>query len=104
MVAPVAAAFVALVAATAAGASVIPRTDGNSQCNTGSIQCCNSVQSTSSKDAGTLLDLLGLVVGPVDTLVGINCTPIPILGVAEGASCKQQPGSLISLGCAPIIL
>ncbi|KAH8103382.1 fungal hydrophobin [Cristinia sonorae] len=77
-----------------------------SQCNTGDPVCCDSV--TSSESAAGLLGLLGIVLGPVDGLLGIQCSPI--LG---GGSCNAHPvccsgntaaGGLINIGCLPIVL
>ncbi|KAF9558360.1 fungal hydrophobin [Agrocybe pediades] len=93
-------------------ANAIPRTDSPSnQCNTGSIQCCNSVQSASSSSVAGLLGLLGVVVGSVTGLVGVTCSPISVIGIA-GNSCSAQPvcctnnsfNGIIALGCTPINL
>ena len=48
------------------------------QCNTGPIQCCNSVQTAGSSGIAPLLGLLGVVVQGVNALVGINCAPIDV--------------------------
>ncbi|KDR81005.1 hypothetical protein GALMADRAFT_136068 [Galerina marginata CBS 339.88] len=91
-------------------ANAIPRTDGPSnQCNTGSIQCCNSVQSSSSSVVTLLAGLLGVVLGSVTGQVGVNCSPITVIGGA-GNSCSAQPvcctgnsfSGLLVLGCSPI--
>ncbi|KAI0330321.1 fungal hydrophobin [Cubamyces sp. BRFM 1775] len=112
MVARITAAFVALVAATTATASAIPRTDGSSACNTGSLSCCDSVVSPQNAEAQMMAALLGLDLGDVTGLVGLNCNPITVIGAGLGASCKQQPvccennsvGGLINIGCAPVSL
>ncbi|KAF9527754.1 fungal hydrophobin-domain-containing protein [Crepidotus variabilis] len=99
-----------------AAASAIRRTDGtgpSNQCNTGSLQCCNSAQSASSL-SGTLLGLLGLlgvVVGDLTGEVGVTCSPITVIG-AGGSSCTAQPvcctnnnfNGVVALGCTPINL
>ncbi|KAK7692070.1 sc3 hydrophobin [Cerrena zonata] len=82
-----------------------------SQCNTGPIQCCNSVQTASSSSANFLLGLLGIVVSDVTALVGLTCSPISVIGVG-GSGCSAHPvccennsfGGLISIGCIPISL
>ncbi|KIJ51363.1 hypothetical protein M422DRAFT_244541 [Sphaerobolus stellatus SS14] len=59
-----------------------------------------------------LLGLLGIVVQGVDVLVGLDCTTIPVIGGALGASCAQQPvccennhiNGLNNIGCTPISL
>ncbi|KAK7460567.1 hypothetical protein VKT23_009288 [Stygiomarasmius scandens] len=81
------------------------------QCNTGPIQCCNSVQSASSNAASTLLGLLGIVVQDLNVLVGLDCNPIGVIGIG-GNSCTAQPvccennnfNGIVSLGCTPVNL
>ncbi|KAF4621007.1 hypothetical protein D9613_000979 [Agrocybe pediades] len=92
-----------------AAATAIPRDGGN--CNTGSIQCCNQVQSSTSTTVASLAGLLGIDLGSITGLVGLSCSPLNILGVG-GNSCSAQPvcctgntfSGLISLGCNPINL
>ncbi|KLO09115.1 fungal hydrophobin [Schizopora paradoxa] len=84
-----------------------------SQCNTGSLQCCNSVQSASTPSVASLLGLLGIVVGSVTGQVGVTCSPLTIIGVS-GNSCLSpstaQPvccennsfNGVVALGCTPI--
>ncbi|KAL4259559.1 Hydrophobin [Pleurotus pulmonarius] len=91
-------------------ATVIPRTDPPaSSCSTGTIQCCNSVQSAGNPVVGLLAGLLGIVLGPLDVLVGVTCSPITVIG-AGGASCNAQTvcctgnsfSGLLVVGCSPI--
>ena len=49
-----------------------------SQCTTGPIQCCNSVQKASDPSVSKLLGLLGIVVQDVTALVGVTCSPISV--------------------------
>ncbi|KAK7472098.1 sc3 hydrophobin [Stygiomarasmius scandens] len=80
-----------------------------SQCNTGNLQCCNSVQSANDPAVTTLLGLLGIVVQSVDALVGITCSPISVIGIG-GNSCNAQPvccqnnnfNGIIAIGCTPV--
>ncbi|TFK70588.1 hydrophobin-263 [Pluteus cervinus] len=89
-----------------ASASVLPR---QGDCNTGSISCCNSVQSSTSESVTSLAGLLGIVLPTIEGLVGLGCSPLSILG-AGGNSCSAQPvcctgntfSGLINLGCSPI--
>ncbi|KAL4262258.1 Hydrophobin [Pleurotus pulmonarius] len=82
-----------------------------SECNTGSIQCCNSVQAASSPAVGLLAGLLGIVLGPLTGLVGLTCSPLSVIGIGSN-SCSAQTvcctgnsfNGLIVLGCSPINL
>ncbi|KAF8068727.1 hydrophobin-251 [Lyophyllum atratum] len=82
-----------------------------SQCNTGSLQCCNTLQSATSDPAAGLLALLGIVVQDVTAQVGVTCSPISVLGVG-GNSCTAQPvcctgntfHGVVTLGCSPVNL
>ncbi|KAF5326971.1 hypothetical protein D9619_004101 [Psilocybe cf. subviscida] len=98
-------AVVTLAAATPTG------TAPSNQCNTGSLQCCNSVQAANSKSIAGLLSLLGIVVGSITGQVGVTCSPITVIG-ASGTSCSAQPvcctnnsfNGVVALGCTPINL
>ncbi|KAF8916730.1 hypothetical protein CPB85DRAFT_1216221 [Mucidula mucida] len=78
------------------------------QCNTGPVQCCNSVEKTTAHPTGLLGVILELSIG---TLVGLNCSPISVLGLGSGSCltsssqavcCENNShGSLISIGCIP---
>lgn len=80
------------------------------QCNTGPIQCCNSV--TQAKEVSSLLGLLGIVVSDITSLVGLQCSPLGVIGIGGSSACSARPvccennsfGSLISIGCIPITL
>ncbi|KAF9047846.1 hydrophobin, partial [Panaeolus papilionaceus] len=86
-----------------------PATTTAPSCNTGSLQCCNSVQNVSAQQV--LLSTLGISAGSVSGLVGLSCSAISVAG-AGGNSCSAQPvcctnnsfNGLISLGCSPINL
>ncbi|KAL5480796.1 SC3_5 [Sanghuangporus weigelae] len=91
--------------------STATATQPASQCNTGPIQCCNSVQSASSPASSALLGLLGIVLQNVNVLVGLTCSPISVIGVG-GSGCNAHPvccednsfNGLISIGCVPVNL
>ncbi|KAJ3560049.1 hypothetical protein NP233_g384 [Leucocoprinus birnbaumii] len=91
-------------------ATAVPRGDSDGgSCNTGPISCCNSVQQATPQTVNLLQGLLGIVLGPITGLIGLNCSPLDILGVG-GNSCSSQPvcctnnqfNGLINLGCTPI--
>ncbi|KAF8969406.1 fungal hydrophobin-domain-containing protein [Flammula alnicola] len=94
--------------ATTLAAATLTRRQSD-QCNTGSIQCCNSVQSASTPSVATLLGLLGIAAQGVTGLVGVTCSPITGVGVS-GTSCSAQPvcctndsfNGVVALGCTPI--
>ncbi|CAA7263588.1 unnamed protein product [Cyclocybe aegerita] len=104
---------------TAAAMSVFvaasPAPDGSeggihNSCNTGPVQCCNSLYENESEQANLLISLVGAVVGPIGTQVGANCSPLSVIGVGSGASCNTQPvccsnnkfNGLVAIGCSPI--
>ncbi|ETW76644.1 fungal hydrophobin [Heterobasidion irregulare TC 32-1] len=102
-----------MVSATPAALKPVARdTIPASQCNTGDLQCCNTVENADSPSAAALLGLLGVVVQGLDVLVGLTCTPITVIGVGSGANCVQQPvccennnfNGLINIGCTPVNL
>ncbi|KAH9849346.1 fungal hydrophobin-domain-containing protein [Lenzites betulinus] len=83
-----------------------------STCSTGPIQCCNSVESSSSAAGSLLLGLLGVVLGDITGLIGLDCSPLSVIGVGSGNACSSNAvccqnnnvGGLISIGCLPIEL
>ncbi|VDB87627.1 unnamed protein product [Peniophora sp. CBMAI 1063] len=103
-------AFVAsgLVAAAPQGTTTTP----SPTCNSGALQCCESVQPASSLgssgDSG-LLDLIPITLQGLNIPIGITCTPIDVIGVG-GDSCQQQTvccenntfSGVVALGCTPI--
>ncbi|KAF9478131.1 fungal hydrophobin [Pholiota conissans] len=96
-----------VLAAAAPNFAVESRQTGD--CNTGSIQCCASTMTSTTTSLGTLSGLLGLLLPSLGGLIGLNCSPLDILGIG-GTNCNQQPvcctdnsfSGLISLGCIPI--
>ncbi|KAJ8497099.1 hypothetical protein ONZ45_g12192 [Pleurotus djamor] len=74
-----------------------------SQCTTGDIQCCNSVQSSKSDAVGLILGLLGVVLGAVEVLVGLNCSVLGGSCNAQTVCCENNSfGGLIAIGCSPV--
>ncbi|PPQ82518.1 hypothetical protein CVT24_006386 [Panaeolus cyanescens] len=80
------------IVVTSAVAPPSPTPPPASQCNTGGLQCCNSVQQASNVPIlGPIFSLLDIVVEPITALVGVNCSPIDVLGIGAGGACTAQP-------------
>ncbi|KIK58534.1 hypothetical protein GYMLUDRAFT_202384 [Collybiopsis luxurians FD-317 M1] len=84
---------------------------GSGGCSTGPIQCCDSTETAGSSAGSLILGLLGIVVQDLNVLLGINCSPITVVGVgsngcsAQTVCCEDNAvGGLISIGCIPIQL
>ncbi|KAH7912641.1 fungal hydrophobin [Hygrophoropsis aurantiaca] len=83
---------------------------GTTQCNTGSASCCDSTQSAEDFSKTDLADSLGLSTGDVTGLVGLDCTPISVIGVGSGCKANQEPvcctdntfDGLVNMGCSPV--
>jgi len=81
-----------------------------SQCPTSEIQCCQSTEAANSVDGSELLTLLGIVLEDTSVLLGVDCSPITIIGGT--ATCDASPvcctdnsvGDFISIGCIPVSL
>ncbi|KAF9054951.1 fungal hydrophobin [Hymenopellis radicata] len=99
-----------LALATLAAASPTRRNEPAGDCTTGPIQCCATTTTASNASAAAILGLLGIILDP-DTLVGLSCSPISVIGVG-GGECSASPvcctdnshGELISIGCVPVTL
>ena len=80
------------------------------QCNTGAIQCCQTFLQVlsiyclvadfthfvlfvqyDSPGANLLAGLLGIILGPIDNLIGLDCSPISVVGVGSGSVCNSNP-------------
>ncbi|THU96841.1 fungal hydrophobin [Dendrothele bispora CBS 962.96] len=96
------------VTMTAPGTTV---TAPSGQCSVGDLQCCNSVVMANSESGSLLLGLLGIVLQDLNVLLGVNCSPISVIGVG-GTGCTAAPvccqnntfNGLIAIGCSPIII
>ncbi|KAF9552107.1 fungal hydrophobin [Agrocybe pediades] len=77
-------------------------------CNTGPVQCCNSVTHANNAVANVIAKLLGIAL-PANVAVGLTCSPLSVIGVG-GNHCNSQPvccennsfNGLIAIGCSPI--
>ncbi|KAL0579907.1 hypothetical protein V5O48_002078 [Marasmius crinis-equi] len=80
-------------------------------CNTGPVQCCQSTGHATDGPIAAILGLLGIVVQDLNVLIGLTCSPVTVIGGANGG-CSAKPvccsdnshGGLISIGCVPISL
>ncbi|EAU87422.1 CoH1 [Coprinopsis cinerea okayama7 len=96
----------ALLAATAAAGPLEAR---QGQCNTGPVQCCNSISTAKDPATSLLLGLLGIVVQDLNIPIGLTCSPISVIGL-PGNSCSTQPvccednsfNGVVAIGCTPI--
>ncbi|KJA19424.1 hypothetical protein HYPSUDRAFT_1095993 [Hypholoma sublateritium FD-334 SS-4] len=101
----------ALTTLALAAFSVADSASSSNQCDTGSLQCCNSVQAADTRAASALLTLLGVSVQDVTGLVGLTCSPVTAIG-ASGTSCSAQAAcctnnsfnGVVATGCTPINL
>ncbi|KAI0350766.1 fungal hydrophobin [Trametes cingulata] len=83
-----------------------------SGCATGTLQCCNSVQSADSAAIAPILAALGVVLQDVNVPVGLTCSPISVVGVGDANACSANTvccddnsfGGLLSIGCLPASL
>ncbi|KAG1733110.1 hydrophobin, partial [Suillus lakei] len=76
-------------------------------CNTGNIQCCEG--STSVENYNTASKILGLIpiVADVVAAVGLNCSPVTVVGTGSGCEANQEPlccsnnkyNGLVNIGC-----
>ncbi|KAM5537117.1 hypothetical protein V8D89_009263 [Ganoderma adspersum] len=81
-------------------------------CNTGTLNCCQTISSSSDPSTNALLGLIGVVLQGVDVAVGLNCDPITAIGVGLSNTCQAQPaccpdnatGNAVSIGCVPVSL
>ncbi|KAM6500305.1 Hydrophobin, partial [Amanita muscaria] len=82
---------------------------GGSDCNTGSINCCESVQSTTDPAVQTLAGLFNIALPNAAALVGVHCNPISALALSSN-SCSEQPAcctgnqmaGVLTFGCNPL--
>ncbi|KAI0737160.1 hydrophobin [Daedaleopsis nitida] len=93
-------------------AILVAATTAWAQCTTGTAQCCQSTSTADSAAVAPILDALGIVVQDVNALIGLNCSPIGVVGVGSNNNCDAEAvccdsnslGGLIGIGCAPISL
>ncbi|TFK48977.1 fungal hydrophobin [Heliocybe sulcata] len=79
-----------------------------SHCNTGSVQCCQQMQSAGTSQHAALAGLLGVAAGLLNGDIGVDCSPIGVLALGQGVRCDAHPvccednsNGFISAGCVP---
>ncbi|KAI0075016.1 fungal hydrophobin [Panus rudis PR-1116 ss-1] len=104
-------AVVTLALALSAVASPTSEFAKRGACNTGPVQCCNSVQpagAPSSVGAGGLLDI-PVALQNLNIPIGLQCNPISVIALASGGNCNGQTAccdhvtdGLVGLNCVPL--
>ncbi|KAH9857427.1 fungal hydrophobin-domain-containing protein [Lenzites betulinus] len=103
---------VALALATSPLLAAATPLEARQSCSTGAIQCCEQTTSANSASGAAILGLLGIVVQDANVLLGLNCSPISVVGVGGSDACSANAvccddnshGGLVSIGCLPISL
>lgn len=77
-----------------------------SQCNTGPVQCCQSVHQSNSTAGAFLLGAVGVPIQNLVTSVGFDCSPISlgIVGGAMGSGAKWSAFRICSLKMSKLIV
>jgi len=94
----------AVASGVAVSANPVARGGGSSQCNTGSVQCCDQLTTGGSPKAIAAAKVVGITVG-ADVTVGLNC-----VSVVSAVQCNNSPvccqnvyqQGLINVACTPI--
>ncbi|KAI0737159.1 hypothetical protein C8Q80DRAFT_1276631 [Daedaleopsis nitida] len=66
-------------------AAATPTPAQDESCSTGAIQCCQQVVPASSSSVAPVLSAIGVVIQNVDALVGLQCSPITVVGLGQSA-------------------
>ena len=75
----------AALAGFATLAAATPTPGGSSGSSSGTDLCCESTGNPSTNSGiASLLGLLGVVIQDLDVIVGIDCSPITVVGVGSG--------------------
>ncbi|OCH87272.1 fungal hydrophobin [Obba rivulosa] len=96
--------------ATLATLAAATPTSGGSQGS--SDACCQSVGAANSVSIANILAGLGVVVQDVTAIVGVDCSPITVIGVGSGNACSgttvscssNELNGLVQIGCIPVTL
>lgn len=68
----------AILSSLALLAVATPFPQALSQCNTGSMQCCNSVQNSTTQGVASLAGLLGINLQGLNIPIGLTCSGISV--------------------------
>ncbi|PSS06881.1 hypothetical protein PHLCEN_2v3509 [Hermanssonia centrifuga] len=95
-------AYIALVLPVLAVATAV-NVARQASCDTGPIQCCQSTETAGSASGAALLASIGAAVQDPSVLLGVNCSPISVVGVGSGSACNASPvccqnNAVVSLG------
>jgi hypothetical protein len=72
---------------TAAFAVSALATPISGSCNSGPVQCCSTLYAPESAEATNVLaGLVGVVIDSITAQVGVECSPITVIGRGSGAS------------------
>ncbi|KAH8823191.1 hydrophobin-251 [Flagelloscypha sp. PMI_526] len=109
--------FTAIVSAVlfAVAVSAMPATvdtlaaRGGDKCNTGPVQCCNSMSKAGDEGTTKILHSLNIKDVAKDITVGLTCSPVNVIGIGSN-SCNAQPvccennnfNGVVAIGCTPI--
>ncbi|OCH87287.1 fungal hydrophobin [Obba rivulosa] len=95
-------ALFAALATLATLAAAMPQTSSGS--------CCEQVGEASSQPIAGILNNLGVVIQDINAIVGVECSPITVVGVGSGSACSgtavscssNELNGLVQIGCVPI--
>ncbi|KAF8953686.1 hydrophobin-263 [Flammula alnicola] len=63
----------------------------DNSCNTGPVQCCQTIQAPGTYDVTGIASLVGVAVSAISGQVGLQCNPITAIGAGTGANCASTP-------------
>ncbi|KAH8823189.1 hydrophobin-251 [Flagelloscypha sp. PMI_526] len=97
------------VAVNAMPAAVETLATRGGQCNTGPVQCCNSMSKAGDDSTTKILHSLSVKDVAKDVTVGLTCSPVNVIAIG-GNSCNSQPvccennnfNGVVAIGCTPI--
>ncbi|PPR00788.1 hypothetical protein CVT24_000753 [Panaeolus cyanescens] len=93
-------------------ANAVIATPIDSSCNTGPVQCCNSIHTPGSYSETAIAALVGVAVEQISGQVGLECNAISGIAVGTGANCATAPvcceknfsNQLVGVNCSPITI